>query len=58
MKAATPRRGRGLSRGGWGPLNETDVAPSKLTELAREGQDEENGLNGGRWMREIRAKSA
>jgi hypothetical protein len=28
----------------------TELAPSRATELAREGQDEENGFNGGRWV--------
>jgi hypothetical protein len=32
---------------GWRRLNEADVALSKVTELAREGQDEEDSLNGG-----------
>jgi hypothetical protein len=29
---------------------ETELAPSRATELAREEQDEENGFNGGRWL--------
>ena len=29
---------------------ETELAPSRATELAREGQDEANGFNGGRWV--------
>jgi hypothetical protein len=29
---------------------QTELAPSRATELAREGQDEEDGFNGGRWV--------
>jgi hypothetical protein len=29
---------------------ETELASSPATELAREGQDEENRFNGGRWV--------
>jgi len=28
---------------------ETELTPSRATELTREGQDEENAFNGGRW---------
>jgi hypothetical protein len=29
---------------------EAELAPSRATERAREGLDDENGFNGGRWV--------